>query len=86
MPDQPDSPADLDHGPQPLARLMEERGLKANDLVRASGEQLTHRMVARAVKGRRLTTNTMNKVLRAWNAAAGQECTHADLFNYDPRG
>lgn len=64
---------------------MSERGLKASDLVRASSEQLTHHMVARATKGRRLTPKVMNKILRAWNAAAGTENVHADLFTYDPR-
>lgn len=79
-------PGSRELGEQPLARLMAERGLKPADLVTASTEQITHRMVARAMKGRRLTPNTMNKVLRAWNAAASATDGHADLFTYDPRG
>lgn len=71
-------------GPQPLARLMQERGLTGKDLVAASTEQITHKMVARAAKGRRLTENTMSKVLRAWNAAAGTDHQRGDLFNYQP--
>lgn len=78
-----DQPRDL--GEQPLARKMSERGLRPANLVAASTEQLTHRMVTRAMKGRRLTSNTMNKVLRAWNLAAGASDGHGDLFTYDPR-
>jgi hypothetical protein len=74
-----------DLGEQPLARKMAERGLRPAQLVAASTEQLTHRMVTRAMKGRRLTPNTMNKVLRAWNAAASASDRHGDLFTYDPR-
>ena len=73
-----------DLGEQPLARLMTERGLKPSDLVSASTEQLTHKMVKRAAKGRRLTANTMDKVLRAWNAAAAVEAARTDLFDYEP--
>ncbi len=71
-------------GEQPLESLMAERGLKATDLVSASTEQLTHRMVARATRGRRLTANTMDKVLRAWNRAAQCDHARADLFDYEP--
>lgn len=82
---------DLDLGPQPLAGLLERLALSPHDLVAASGEQLTHKMVARGVKGRRLTRNTMEKLLRALNKAAArgdQPTTNyalADLFNYAPR-
>lgn len=69
-----------DLGEQPLANLMTKHGLKPKDLVAASTEQLTFRMVTRAMKGRRLTANTMGKVQRAWSHAAPE----ADqvLFNY----
>jgi hypothetical protein len=78
----PSSPRDL--GEQPLARLMAERALKPSDLVSASTEQLTHKMVTRAMKGRRLTANTMGKVHRAWNLAADSEHGQGELFDYDP--
>ena len=71
-----------DLGEQPLARIMIERGLKAHDLVAASPEQITHKMVARACKGRRLTPNAQVKILRALNAAAGGNYSADDLFNY----
>lgn len=69
-------------GEQPLARLMAENGLKPTDLVTASTEQLTHKMVTRAMKGRRLTANAMGKVHRAWNQAATSTHGLSDLFNY----
>jgi hypothetical protein len=75
-------PRDL--GPQPIADLMDERSLSSHDLVAASSEQINHKMVARARKGRRLTTNTAKKVLRAFNAAALTELELHDLFNYRP--
>jgi hypothetical protein len=71
-------------GPQPLAELMAKHGVAAHDLVRASGEQLTHKMVARAVKGRRLTAHVMAKVARALNRAAQAQYVERDLFTYAP--
>lgn len=71
-----------DLGTQPLAGLMIEHGFKPNDLVRNSSEQLTHKMVSRAVKGRRLTPKIKYKVLNALNKATGKEYQLKDLFNY----
>jgi hypothetical protein len=71
-----------DFGPQPLAAIMGEFGLKAADLVEKSSEQLTFKMVSRAIKGRRLTPNVKQKVLNALNAAAGKEYEMKDLFTY----
>ncbi|MCX5704502.1 MAG: hypothetical protein NTZ92_00295 [Candidatus Omnitrophica bacterium] len=71
-----------DLGLQPIAGLMTEHGLKPNDLVRNSTEQLTHKMVSRALKGRRLTPNIKNKIINALNIAAGKEYKLKDLFNY----
>ena len=73
-----------DLGVQPLAALLAKHELGSHDLVRASTEQLTHKMVARAVKGRRLTPKAMKKVLNAVNAAATGTYGFADLFNYTP--
>ncbi len=71
-----------DLGEQPIARLLAELALKPSDLVTASTEQITHKMVARACKGRRLTPNVQAKVCRALNAASGRSYALADLFNY----
>ena len=40
-------------GEQPLAALMRERGLANHDLVAASARPITHKLVMRAVRGRR---------------------------------
>jgi 23S rRNA maturation mini-RNase III len=69
-------------GPQPIADLMQQLQLKAHDLVEASTEQLTHKMVARALKGRRLTNNTKGIVQRAMNQATGNIYKLVQLFNY----
>ena len=44
---------------------MQEHNLKPHDLVAVSSVEMTHEMVARACKGRRLTLNTQPKVLAA---------------------
>ena len=69
-------------GSQPIAGIMVSHNLKPHDLVAASTAQLTHKMVTRACKGRRLTENTKCKVLDALNLAAEKNYTLSDLFNY----
>ena len=69
-------------GEQPIARLMREHNLKPHDLVAASPVEMTHKMVARACKGRRLNLNTQSIVLAALNRATGKNYTLRDLFNY----
>jgi hypothetical protein len=69
-------------GDQPLIQLLERHDLKPKDLVDASTIQLTHKMVSRATKGRRLTPNTKDKVLQALNGASGESYAMGDLFNY----
>jgi hypothetical protein len=72
----------FDFGPQPVGKLMAEHGLKPNDLVGNSTQQLTHKMIGKAAKGRRLTLNIQRKVLHALNKAAGRKYQLKDLFNY----
>lgn len=69
-------------GLQPLAAIMAEYKLKPNDLVRNSTEQLTHKMVSRAVKGRRITPNIQHKIINALNKAVEKDYKLKDLFNY----
>jgi len=69
-------------GIQPLAAIMTELGLKPHALVTACKEQLTHKTVARAMKGRRLTPNSKMKVLRALNKVSGKQYLPKQLFNY----
>jgi hypothetical protein len=73
---------ELNLGPQPIAELMQQFKLNPHDLVIASSDQLTHKMVARATKGRRLTNNTKGIVQRALNQATGNVYKLAELFNY----
>jgi len=49
----------------PLDELMTELGLSNADLVKASTEQLTFKMVQKARKGKPLTPNVQNKILAA---------------------
>lgn len=69
-------------GTQPIAGLMEAENLKVHDLVAASEVQITHKMITKACKGRRLTRNVQIKVMNAYNRAAGQNCSLQELFNY----
>jgi len=69
-------------GEQPIARIMSDHGLKAHDLVAISTEQITHKMVSRACKGRRLTPNVQFKIRNAVNKATGKTYSAADLFTY----
>jgi len=84
----PDSPVSMtvdferNRGSQPMARLMAEHGLRVQDLVAASPELITHKMVARACKGRWLTPHVRIKIRNALNAATAKEYALADLFNY----
>jgi len=71
-----------DFGEQPIAKIMVEYGLKPNDLVRNSTGQISHKMVARAAKGRRLTPHVQLKILNALNKATEKNYSLKDLFNY----
>ena len=69
-------------GEQPIAQIMSDHGLAAQNLVAASNEQHTHKMVARACKGRRLKPNVQKKILDALMRSTGQEFAMAELFTY----
>jgi hypothetical protein len=69
-------------GEQPIAGIMENLGLKAQDLVAASTEHITHKMVARARKGRRLTPNVQSKIRNALNSVTDEEYSLKDMFTY----
>ena len=71
-----------DLGEQPIAGVLRAGGWSAHNVVAASTEQITHKMIARACKGRRLTPNVQGKILRALNTLAQREHRPADLFNY----
>lgn len=69
-------------GSQPIARVMAREGLRPHDLVSASTGQLTHKMVARACRGRRLTPHVQRRVLEALQRASGRAYVLGDLFTY----
>ncbi len=69
-------------GEQPLAEILKKFGLSPHDVVVASAVPMTHKMVARAARGRRLTHHTKQIVLNAVNRATGVSHRHSDLFNY----
>ena len=69
-------------GEQPIARIMVDHGLKARDLVAVSTQQLTHKMVSRACKGRRLTPNVQSKIRDALNESTDKEYSMEALFTY----
>lgn len=73
---------ELNLGEQPLARIMVECGLTQHDLVAHSTEQITFKMVARACKGRRLTSHVKLKIMNALNKSSPRQFTVKDLFNY----
>jgi hypothetical protein len=71
-----------DYGPQPIAELMAKHNIKPHDLVAASTEQITHKMVSRACKGRKLSRRVQFKLVHAINTAAEQNFTLKDCFTY----
>lgn len=82
-----------DLGSQPLDHMMNEWGINNHDMVSVSTEQLSHKQVQKARKGRRLTLKMMQKVTRAFNVTIWYrlsdeqkegyyEYMHRDLFNY----
>lgn len=74
--------APLNNGPQPIIDIMAARSLSSHDLVTASDQQITHKMVKRACSGRRLSQNVKLKVKNALNNATNEQYLLRDLFNY----
>ncbi|MDZ4198643.1 MAG: hypothetical protein U1E27_05065, partial [Kiritimatiellia bacterium] len=69
-------------GEQPIARILSENHLTRNGLVEISTQPITHKMVARACKGRRLTPHAKSKILDALNRATDRTYSMGELFNY----
>ncbi len=73
----------MELGIQPLDGIMMRLGLINSDLVHVSPEQLTHKMVQKGRRGRRLTLKIKMKILQALNLASAEEkFTPKNLFNY----
>lgn len=66
-----EDPLTRDFGPQPLDAILDEIGLNNHQLVALSTEQLTHKQVQKARKGRRISVNIQRKILKALNAFPG---------------
>lgn len=75
-------PSDRNLGEQPIQKLLDRLGLTRHDLVAAAPEPITHKMVARACKGRWLTPNSRRKVLNALNQLSPDPFSESDLFHY----
>lgn len=82
-----------DHGPQPLDAILQRWGLSNAQFVAAASEQLTHKQVQRARKGRQLTLHMMIKLTRILNEVIATGLPeekrkafipylHRDLFTY----
>jgi len=69
-------------GVQPIAQIMADHDLKSRDLVSVSTEQITHKMVSRACKGRRLTSNVKSKIRNAVNKSTDKQYSTKELFTY----
>ncbi len=75
-------PIERNFDEQPIAGIIAEHKLAACDLVSASTENITFKMVSRACKGRRLTPHVQQKICNALNTASGKTFAITDLFNY----
>ncbi len=69
-------------GEQPFAAVMASHGLRAQDLVNAFPDSMTHKMVKRGCKGRWCTIRTRTKLRDALNQAAGESYSLDQLFTY----
>jgi hypothetical protein len=76
--------ATRDHGPQPLDQTMTRWGITNHQLVGESVEQLNHKQVQRARKGRQLTLHLMQKVTRTLNDAIVSRLAKEDRPNFSP--
>ena len=75
---------DTEHNldPQPMEDILKKHNLSHHDVVAASTEQITHKMVTRACKGRKLSRRVQLKILYAVNISAETDYKLKDLFTY----
>lgn len=74
---------EMEKGVQPLDQILTRLNLKNSDLVENSTKQLSHKVVAKGRKGRRLTLKAQSKILKALNTVQTTEkFSLSDLFNY----
>ncbi len=88
MPDNEETQPNLEgassreYGEQPLVALLADKGLTNHQVVAASTEQLTHKMLSKACRGRFLSVKIRLKIMRAVNKLTGGTYSLKDLFNY----
>jgi hypothetical protein len=78
---------ELDLGVQPLDAVLTELGVTNHELVEKCGEGLTHKAMARARRGRRLTSRMKLRITQTLNALlkkreVEKQYRTRDLFNY----
>lgn len=73
-----------DHGPQPLDNLMDRWKITNHELVEVSEEQLNHKQVQKARKGRQLTLHLMQKLMRALNDTVVSKLAKEDREKFTP--
>jgi len=71
-----------DLGSQPVEEILAKHNLTHHDIVAASTEQITHKMVVRACKGKKLSRRVQLKIVHAVNTAAETDYKLKDLFTY----
>lgn len=81
----PSNPREM--GVQPIDAIMTEHELKNNDVMQMNRGGLTHKNIAKARKGRRLTPKIKVRVTEALNAVMKtrgieKQFVPKDLFNY----
>ena len=72
------------HGDQPLDALMTHWAITNHDLVSMSEEQLNHKQVQKARKGRQLTLHMMMKITRTLNDAISARLPEARRPDFQP--
>jgi hypothetical protein len=72
------------HGDQPLDALMTRWAISNHDLVGSSEEQLNHKQVQKARKGRQLTLHMMMKITRTLNDAILARIPEAKRPDFQP--
>ena len=76
-----EEPKEMTVGVQPIDALIEASGLKNHDVVAADpSKAVTHKVVGKARKGRRLTARMQKKVLAAFNRALTEKGQPVVMF------
>ena len=88
MEEQNDGSSSREQGVQPLDRLLQRAGVGNHELVEASSEQLTHKQVQKARRGRRVTPNIQGKIRNALETVLEsrgerRSLDMAELFDYE---